>query len=356
MQPVEKLDFLKLTFPADFLARYEQGITFKKSWTVRFADTEVIFFGVRTISVPDLAPAQIEATKQIVAGVRLEELFEYLTPPEVGEMISYLNSQDLIRPIYQNEFVGTAWEKQVDFFANFVDDPNAAQRRISARSVCLVGVGGTGNTVIQHLVCAGIQKFILIDDDLVEIGNFNRQFCFTSADLGRPKVVAMRDYILARNPDAQVDIFCERVNSSADLDRLLVGDLTPDLIFGCADTPPIAIQTFILEYCIKHDKSCIFGGLGIHHGHVGPFLTQKVHLERYLAHRQEQMQFISQLPVLHPGLEIPSGSICYMAATITSLMVADAIDLLAGIRPPLSLNTIWRYDPYSKSVIRDQEY
>jgi molybdopterin/thiamine biosynthesis adenylyltransferase len=356
MQILGKLDFLKLTFPADFLARYQNGITFKKSWTIRFNANEVVFFGARNLSIEHLTTAQIEATKSLILGARLEELVEYLTAPEVAEMISYLDLQDLIRPVYHNEFVGTAWEKQVEFFADFVDDPNAAQRRLMQTSVCVVGVGGTGNTSIQQLVCAGIQKFILIDDDIVERGNFNRQFCFESEDIGRSKVAAMKDYILARNPDARVDIFCERIDSSADLDRLLSGEFKPDVIVGCADTPPIAIQTFILEYCIKHDVICTFGGLAVHHGLVGPILTEKSHQERYLAHRLQQMQLISHLTAAQSGTGIPTGSICYLATTIASLVIGDLIDLLSGIKQPPSLNTAWRYDPYSKSIVREQQY
>jgi molybdopterin/thiamine biosynthesis adenylyltransferase len=356
MQMLEKVDFLKLTFPADFLDRYQNGIVFKKSWTVRFNQTDAIFFGARTLSIERLTPAQIEATKRIVIGAKLEEIVEYLTAPEVAEMISYLDLHNLIRPVYQNEFIGTAWEKQVEFFADFVDDPNAAQRRLLATSVCVVGVGGTGNTSIQHLVCAGIQKFILIDDDLVEQGNFNRQFCFKHEDIGRPKVAAIKDYILARNPDARVDIFCERIESSADLDRILVGDLKPDVIVGCADTPPISIQIFILEYCIRNNTICTFGGLGIHHGQVGPMLTETSHQEQYLEHRQQQLQIISRLTSAQAGTGIPTGSICYMATTIASLTMADLIDQLTGIKNPPSLNTLWRYDPYSKSVVRERQY
>jgi molybdopterin/thiamine biosynthesis adenylyltransferase len=356
MQTVAKADFLKLTFPAEFLARFAAGITFKKSWTIRFNTNEVVFFGARNLSIERLTTAQIEATKMIITGATLEDLVEDLTAPEVAEMISYLDLHNLIRPIYQNEFIGTAWEKQVEFFADFVDDPNAAQRRLMQTSICVVGVGGTGNTSIQQLVCAGIQKFILIDDDLVEQGNFNRQFCFEGEDIGRPKVAAMKDYILARNPAAQVEIFCERINSSADLDRLLPAELKPDVIVGCADTPPIAIQTFILEYCIKHDTICTFGGLAIHHGQVGPILTEKSHQERYLAHRQQQLEIIGRLTAAQAGTGIPTGSICYMATTIASLVIGDLIDLLTGIKNPPSLNTVWRYDPYTKNVVREQQY
>jgi molybdopterin/thiamine biosynthesis adenylyltransferase len=352
----DNISFLKLTFPPEFLERYKDGVIIKKSWTVRFLETEAIFFGSRSFSINNLTTARLEAIKRIVLGVRLEELVEYITEAEVAELISYLDREDLIRPAYKNEFVGTAWEKQVEFFADFVDDPNVAQRRLLATSVCVIGCGGTGNTVIQHLTSAGIQKFILIDDDLVEKGNFNRQFCFSNDDIGKLKIEAMKAYIIARNPQAEVHTICERVGNSADLDRLLVGDLQPDVIVGCADTPPIAIHISILEYCLKNNVICTFGGLGIHHGHVGPLLTEASHQQRYLEHREQQLKFISRLTAADAGIGIATGSISYMAATVSSLMVADLIDLLAGIKTPPSLNTVGRYNPNSKSVIREQQY
>jgi hypothetical protein len=358
MQTVDnKIGFLQFSFPPEFLERYKNGVIIKKSWTVRFREHDVLFFGARSFAVPNLSPAQIEATKRVVMGVRLEELVEYLPETELVDMINYLDRQDLIRPVYKNEFIGTAWEKQVEFFSDFTDDPNAAQRRLLAASVCVLGVGGTGNTVIQHLVSTGVQKFILIDDDRVEIGNFNRQFCFDGDDIGKPKVEAMKEYIIARNPQAEVHTFCERVSSSADLDRILTGDLKPDVVVGCADTPPVENHIFVLEYCIKNNAICTFGGLGIHHGHVGPLLTETSHQEQYLAHRRQQLEFVNQLTAAQEGgTGIPSGSMCYMAATITSLMISDLIDFLAGIKTQLSLNTLWRFDPYSKSVIREQQY
>jgi molybdopterin/thiamine biosynthesis adenylyltransferase len=357
MQTIDdNIKFLQLTFPSEFLERYQDGVIIKKSWTVRFTETEAIFFGTRLFSITNLTTASLEAIKRIVLGVRIEELVEYLPEAEVAELISHLDRDDLIRPAYKNEFVGTAWEKQVEFFADFVDDPNAAQRRLLDTSICVVGCGGTGNTVIQHLASAGIKKFTLIDDDLVEKGNFNRQFCFDNNDIGKPKVEALKNYIIARNSAAQVRTICEKVNDSADLDRLLAGDLQPHVIVGCADTPPVAIHIAIVEYCLKNNVICTFGGLGIHHGHVGPLLTEASHQQRYLEHRQQQLQFISRLTSADGGNSLATGSISYMAATVSSLMVGDLIDLLADIRTPPSLNTIGRYNPYSKSVIREQQY
>jgi predicted ThiF/HesA family dinucleotide-utilizing enzyme len=357
MQTSEDIDFLKLDFPADFLARYRAGVTMKKSQTVKFTHNEVIFFGATTIAVPHVTPIQIEAIKRIVAGVKLAELVSLLGSAATAETIAYLDRHQLIRPVYQNRFIGTAWEKQVEFFTDFVDDPNAAQDRLASASVCIIGCGGAGNIVVQHLVSAGTQKFVLIDDDRIEQNNFNRQFCFDTEDLGRSKAVALKSYILARNPDAEVHIFCQKITSAADIAHLLeTEDLHPHLIIGCADTPPIAIQIFILEYCLEYGVFCTFGGVGIHHGRIGPLLIEPTRISKYLAHKQQQLRIMSELESTAPGTGIISGSISYLNTIISSLIVADVIDLLAGIRTPLSLNTIWKYTWADRMMTKEQEY
>jgi hypothetical protein len=357
MQTSETIDFLKLSFPADFLDRYQDGVTIKKSQTVKFTPDQVIFFGLSIISVPNVTSIQIEAIKRLVAGVKLSELVSLVGAAATAEMIAYLDRHQLIRPIYENKFIGTAWEKQVEFFTDFVDDPNAAQDRLMSGSICIIGCGGVGNIVVQHLVSAGIQKFILIDDDQIEQNNFNRQFCFTTDDLGQPKAIALKNYILARNPKAQVDVFCQKITSTADISRLLAAkDLQPNLIIGCADTPPIAIQTFILEYCIEHRVACTFGGVGIHHGRIGPLFVDPNRMEQCLAHKRQQLEIMDKLESTGSGMGIISGSISYLNTIISSLIIADAIDLLAGIRTPLSLNTIWKYTWADRSMTKEQEY
>jgi molybdopterin/thiamine biosynthesis adenylyltransferase len=357
MQTSEAIDFLKLSFSANFLDRYQDGVTIKKSQTVKFASSQVIFFGLSIISVPNVTPVQIEAIKRLVAGVKLAELVSLLGAAATAETIAYLDRHQLIRPVYKNKFIGTAWEKQVEFFTDFIDDPNVAQDRLMSGSVCIIGCGGAGNIVVQHLVSAGTQKFILIDDDRIEQNNFNRQFCFTTDDLGQPKAIALKNYILARNPKADVDVFCQKITSAADISRLLaVKDLQPDLIIGCADTPPIAIQTFILEYCIQHQISCTFGGVGIHHGRIGPLFVDPNRMEQCLVHKRQQLEIMGELESTSPGMGIISGSISYLNTIISSLIVADAIDLLAGTRTPLSLNAIWKYTWADRSMTKEQEY
>jgi sulfur carrier protein ThiS adenylyltransferase len=70
--------------------------------------------------------------------------------------------------------------------------------------VGLVGAGGLGSNCAMHLVRSGFADLVLADPDTVEPSNLNRQH-FTLAQVGRPKVLALRDNLLAVNPDARVE-------------------------------------------------------------------------------------------------------------------------------------------------------
>lgn len=68
----------------------------------------------------------------------------------------------------------------------------------------IVGAGGLGSNCAAHLVRSGFARLVLADADTVEPSNLNRQH-FTLAQVGRPKVLALRDNLLAINPDAGIE-------------------------------------------------------------------------------------------------------------------------------------------------------
>ena len=69
--------------------------------------------------------------------------------------------------------------------------------------VGIIGAGGLGSNCAMHLVRSGFSDLVLADPDTVEPSNLNRQH-FTLAQVGRPKVLALRDNLLAVNPDARI--------------------------------------------------------------------------------------------------------------------------------------------------------
>jgi sulfur carrier protein ThiS adenylyltransferase len=82
-----------------------------------------------------------------------------------------------------------------------------------AVSIGVIGAGGLGSNCAMHLVRSGFSNLVLADPDLVEASNLNRQAFFLD-QVGRPKVLALRDNLLAVNPDAHILAHPERVDET----------------------------------------------------------------------------------------------------------------------------------------------
>ena len=81
--------------------------------------------------------------------------------------------------------------------------------KLKKSKVAIFGIGGVGSYVVEGLVRAGIEKIILVDNDIVSVSNLNRQLIATTKTIGKPKVKIAKDRILEINPDAEVEIYQE---------------------------------------------------------------------------------------------------------------------------------------------------
>ena len=95
------------------------------------------------------------------------------------------------------------------FIALFGEDAFLA---LSRARVAVVGVGGVGGYVLEALARSGVGGFMLVDDAVVKLSNFNRQLIATHSNLGRYKAEAWKDRILDINPTATVDVQIKRFN------------------------------------------------------------------------------------------------------------------------------------------------
>ena len=95
-----------------------------------------------------------------------------------------------------------------DIFARSVgllgeDNFNKLQDKV----IAVFGLGGVGGTALEALARTGFQHFIIIDFDKVDASNLNRQILYTSKDIGRDKVEAAKERLLAINPDVDAKVF-----------------------------------------------------------------------------------------------------------------------------------------------------
>ena len=84
-----------------------------------------------------------------------------------------------------------------------------AVEKLKKAKVAIFGIGGVGSYVVEGLVRAGIQNFILVDNDIVSLSNLNRQLIATTKTIGKPKVEIAKQRILEINPEANVETYQE---------------------------------------------------------------------------------------------------------------------------------------------------
>ncbi|MEV0613557.1 HesA/MoeB/ThiF family protein [Nonomuraea sp. NPDC050404] len=140
------------------------------------------------------------------------------------------------------------------------------QVRIKAARVLVLGLGGTGSHAAWSLTAAGVGRLHLVDADVVELSNLNRQLLYTEADLGRPKAEVALDRLRRINSGVRITVAASAVDSPGELARLIDGF---DVLALCADRPrePDGIQSWANQVC---------GGAGIPWvtgGYNGPLVS-----------------------------------------------------------------------------------
>jgi len=94
------------------------------------------------------------------------------------------------------------------------------QKRINRAAVLVVGAGGLGSPVALYLAAAGVGKIGIVDNDIVDTSNLQRQILHTTAAVGRKKVESARDTLLALNPNLEIVPLDLRLNASNIIDIL----------------------------------------------------------------------------------------------------------------------------------------
>lgn len=96
------------------------------------------------------------------------------------------------------------------------------QRQLLRSSALVVGAGGLGSPILQYLAAAGVGRLGIVDSDLVELSNLQRQVVHGTSDVGRPKAQSACEFVREINPNCHVETFAERL-TIANVPRLVSG-------------------------------------------------------------------------------------------------------------------------------------
>ena len=122
-------------------------------------------------------------------------------------------------------------EEQVDRYARHILLPEVGgvgQARLLAARVLVVGAGGLGSPLLLYLAAAGVGTIGIVDDDVIELSNLQRQIAHTTAMLGLPKVESAAVAVRALNPEVKVEIHHVRINQKNALDLIGRYDVVAD--------------------------------------------------------------------------------------------------------------------------------
>jgi adenylyltransferase/sulfurtransferase len=195
------------------------------------------------------------------------------------------------------------------------------QRKLKAASVLVIGTGGLGSPVSLYLAAAGIGRLGLVDYDVVDASNLQRQVIHGTAGIGTLKVESARKRMLDLNPDIQVDIYNEPFTSA---NARAIAD-SYDLIIDGTDNFPTRYLTN--DLCVLTGKPNVYGSIYRFDGQVSVFDAQRGPCYRCL--------FPEPPP---PGL-VPScaegGVLGILPGTIGTLQATEALKLILGIGDPL---------------------
>jgi adenylyltransferase/sulfurtransferase len=221
---------------------------------------------------------------------------------------------------------------------NLPDFGLEGQQRLLAGSVLLIGAGGLGCPLAQYLAAAGVGRLGLVDFDVVEVSNLQRQVLYGSADLGRPKVEVMRERIAAQNPDVKVQTFQDRLTSENALE--LFGDF--DVVIDGTDNFPTRYLSN--DACVLLGKPNIYGAILRFEGQASTFDARRGPCYRCL------------FPEPPPPGSVPScaegGVLGVLPGIIAMIQATEAVKLLTGVGEPL----LGRFLHYDALAMRFNEF
>lgn len=129
------------------------------------------------------------------------------------------------------------------------------QKRLKAASVLCIGTGGLGSPLLLYLAAAGIGNIGIVDFDIVDSSNLQRQVIHGTSWVGRPKIESAKNRIHEINPYCQVDLYETRLSSENALDILKSYDVIVD------GTDNFPTRYLVNDACVLLDKPNVYGSI-----------------------------------------------------------------------------------------------
>ena len=191
------------------------------------------------------------------------------------------------------------------------------QKRLKNARVLCVGAGGLGSPALMYLAAAGVGTLGIIEFDIVDESNLQRQIIHGHSDVGRSKAESARESVTEINPFVQVNLHTERLDSSNAMELFAQYDLIVD------GTDNFATRYLVNDACVLLEKPYVWGSIYRFDGQASVFWAEHGPCYRCL------------YPDPPPPGMVPScaegGVLGVLCASIGSIQVTEAIKLITGV-------------------------
>ncbi len=202
------------------------------------------------------------------------------------------------------------------------------QKKLLNSKILVAGAGGLGSTVLSNLASLGVGTIGIVDNDVLELSNLNRQYIHKLDNLNKPKVDSAKDWIEGFNPDIKVQTYQIRLDED-NFREIIEGY---DLIIDCFDSYK---SKFLLnEIAVKSGKILIHGGVTEFSGQAITIVPSKTAC------------LACVLPDYDINAYIIKGVISPSVSTIASIQSFEAVKILLGLGETLE-NHILTFDGFT---------
>ena len=195
------------------------------------------------------------------------------------------------------------------------------QKLLDAR-VLIVGAGGLGSPAAMYLAAAWVGHIVLADDDVVDVGNLQRQIMHQTAALDQPKVLSGQRAMQAINPEVNVTAMAQRLEGDALLDTIA----SVDLVLDCCDN--FRTRHAVNRACVQHRKPLVSGAAIRFSGQVSVFDLRQI----------DNPCYHCLFPEADDAEELrcaTTGVLGPLVGIIGSVQATEAIKIITGMGEPL---------------------
>lgn len=190
------------------------------------------------------------------------------------------------------------------------------QKKLLAAKVLVVGAGGLGSPVGYYLAAAGIGTLAIVDNDVVELSNLQRQIAHNTKKLGLPKVESAKETFEALNPDSK--ILPIRARITRDNIEGLLRDY--DIVVDCSDN--FATRFLINDACVLMNKRLVSGAILRFEGQLTTIVPGQGHCYRCLFEEMPPADIINSLQT--------AGLVGAIPGVIGTLQALEVLKLIIG--------------------------